>query len=235
MASSEDIIRENLAAVRFEIAEAAQRSGRSIDDVHLIAITKYVGAAEVNLLVRQGCRRFGESRPQAFWQKRDSFQDHQLEWHFIGHLQTNKVKRTVADLALLESGDRMRLLEAVNEARRELGQSLDILLEVNISGDTAKHGFAPNDLARNLPQIANLDFIRVRGLMGMASFDGGRERARRDFEALRVLRDSLLGQAPDSIVLEHLSMGMSRDFDIAIEEGATMVRVGSRLFTGIAQ
>jgi pyridoxal phosphate enzyme (YggS family) len=148
-------------------------------------------------------------------------------------LQRNKTRRTLPLVTLLHSGDSLRLLHELNAEAALLDRQVDVLLEVNISGEEAKHGFAPTELAVALPAVAEFSALQIRGLMAMAALEGGPDRARRDFAALRELRDRLLRECPPNIELSELSMGMSDDFAEAIEEGATIVRIGSALFEGI--
>lgn len=233
MSSIADRLRENLSHVRQRIAEAERRSGRPSGSVQLVAVTKYVGPDVIGVLVELGCRQIGESRPQDLWRKAEQLRDKQVQWHLVGHLQRNKIKRTIPLLSMLHSGDSLRLLEAVDAQAASLGRSVPVLLEVNISGEPAKHGFAPHEMRDVLPRLAELRHLDIRGLMTIAGLEGGLERARRDFRALRQLRDELSAVAPRSIQLAELSMGMSGDFEVAIEEGATIVRVGSALFEGL--
>ena len=224
----------NLARVRQQIAEAAVRAGRKPDEVRLVGVTKYVDVEMTRALFEAGLADLAESRPQELWNKGELLKELPIRWHAIGNLQRNKVERTLPLISLLHSGDSLRLLEAASAAAVKQGRVVQTLLEVNISGDEAKHGFAPHELASALPAIASLPDVKVRGLMAMASLEGGNEQARRDFAALRKLRDSLLADCPPQLELRELSMGMSGDFIEAIEEGATIVRVGSALFEGIA-
>ena len=225
-------LRENLDRVRAAIAEAAAASGRSTADICLIGVTKYVDLKTTQALFDLGCHDLGESRPQLLWNKAEAMQSQSPRWHMIGHLQRNKTKRTIPLLSVLHSGDSLRLLQAANEDW-DKPEPLATLIEVNISGDNAKHGFAPDEIETALRQIAALSNLKIVGLMGMASLEGGRDQAQQDFAALRQLRDRLQANCPDEISLEQLSMGMSHDFDLAIREGATMVRVGSSLFEGL--
>ncbi len=226
-------LHENLARIREQIATAAQRAGRSAGDVQLIGVTKYVSADVARELVATGLHDLGESRPQELWRKVEALPDPQIRWHMIGHLQRNKLRRSLPSMALLHSGDSLRLLEGVNAECASLQRKQSVLIEVNISGDANKHGFQPDEVAAALPTIAALPNLEVVGLMTMAALEGGVDRDRRDFAALRELRDRLQPQLPPSIDLRELSMGMSDDFEAAIEEGSTMVRVGSALFEGI--
>jgi pyridoxal phosphate enzyme (YggS family) len=226
-------IADNVARVRERIAAAADRAGRSADDVQLVAVTKYVGPDEARALLAAGCLDLGESRPQELWRKAEVLRDEAVRWHMVGHLQRNKVRRTLPMISWLHSGDSQRLVEAVAEAARQSSTRLPILLEVNVSGETAKHGFAPDELERCLPGLLGLPGIEVRGLMAMAAYGSTGESARRDFVTLRELRDRLQRQVPAGVSLDHLSMGMSGDFEVAVEEGATIVRIGSLLFEGL--
>ncbi|MEQ8790884.1 MAG: YggS family pyridoxal phosphate-dependent enzyme [Pirellulaceae bacterium] len=226
-------VSENLARIRETVAASAVRGGREAEAIQLVAVVKYAPLEAVEALVAAGCLDLGESRPQQLWQRAEHFADKPVRWHFIGHLQRNKVRRTLGHVHLLHAGDSPRLLEAVNEAAQSLDQPASVLIEVNISGDANKQGFAPEDVEPLLPRLAELQHLRVRGLMAMASLHGGRDRARADFAALRKLRDGLRGNLPPGVELDELSMGMSDDFDIAIEEGATIVRVGSALLEGV--
>jgi pyridoxal phosphate enzyme (YggS family) len=151
----------------------------------------------------------------------------------IGHLQRNKARRTLPLVTLLHSGDSLRLLETVEEWAAEMGRTTDVLVEVNVSGDATKHGLAAGEVEPLLPRLAELSHVRIRGLMAMARWGGTLDEARADFVRLRELRDRLLTSCPPQISLQELSMGMSGDFEVAIEEGATLVRVGSALFEGV--
>lgn len=229
----EQRIASNLAGIRQRIGDAARRSGRVAADVTLVAVTKYVGLPETQALIDAGCTDLGESRPQELWAKADAVDDPAARWHLIGHLQRNKVRRTLPLTWLIHSGDSLRLIGEIDRLAADGGGPARILLEVNISGDTTKHGFAPGDVEPALPELAGLKHVAVLGLMAMAGRDGDLSAARRDFAALRALRERLTVNCPPQIALEHLSMGMSHDFEVAIEEGATMVRVGSALFEGV--
>ncbi len=227
-------IRENLAKIRGRIAEAAGRSGRAAGQVTLVAVTKFVGEAEIRALVAAGCTILGENRPQQLWDKAARLADLPIRWHLIGHLQRNKARRTLSLVAMIESADSPELVQALDRHAGELGSRVPILIEVNVSGDAAKHGFTAESAARFLPDLGNFEHVDVRGLMCMASLEGGLDAARRDFARLRELRDRLRADCPERVRLEELSMGMSGDFEVAIEEGATMIRIGSALFEGVA-
>lgn len=225
---------ENLETVRRRIAEAARRAGRDPAQVRLVAVTKYVSAETVRRLVEAGCRALGESRPQQLWAKAAALADLPIEWHLVGHLQRNKVLRTLPLAAWIHSVDSVRLLETIDRAAAELALRPKVLLEVHISGEATKQGFAAEELEGVVAEAARFAHVEVRGLMGMAGLEGGLDAARRQFARLRALRDRLRQVCPSSIELAELSMGMSGDYEAAIAEGATLVRVGSALFEGIA-
>jgi PLP dependent protein len=225
-------IRDNLTRVREKIAQAANCSGRPANSVILVGVTKYVEPAIARLLVEAGLTDLGESRPQELWRKAEALSDLAVQWHLIGHLQRNKVKRTVPLVAVFHSVDSKRLLQEISDAVA-VPSHCDVLLEVNISGDEAKHGFKPHEIEPLFPEIFKLQNVFVLGLMTMAGLDGGADRARREFAALRELSEQLKPKCANNIVMNELSMGMSGDYEVAIEEGATIVRVGSALLEGL--
>ena len=228
-----DKLKANLAAVRQRIDEASRKSGRDATAIRLIAVTKYVDHQITRALIEAGCQDIGENRPQMLWDKADKLADVDVNWHMIGHLQRNKVKRTVACSHLIHSVDSKRLLTAINDTGRETNTMVNVLLEVNVSMEPAKKGFHSDELPEALAFVSTLEFISVNGLMCMAGLGGDADEARREFSSLRELKEKSQASSPDNVDLAELSMGMSRDFEMAIEEGATMVRVGSVLFEGI--
>ena len=228
----EKLIAENVAEIRARIARAAERSGRTPDRIALVAVTKYVLAELIRPVAAAGCCELGESRPQQLWEKAELLADLPVRWHLIGHLQRNKVRRTLPLTVLIHSVDSRRLLAAIDQEAGDAGP-VRVLLEVNVSGESAKFGFQPDEIEPLLAELPNFANVSVRGLMCMAGLEGRPDDARREFAALRQLRDRLRPSCPKGVVLDELSMGMSGDFEAAIEEGATIVRVGSALFKGI--
>jgi len=226
------VVHANVERVREQIAAACRVAGRSVDDVTLVGVSKYVGSAETAALVRAGCTVLGESRPQLLWSKTEApeLAGLPIEWRMIGHLQRNKVDRTVRAAAAIDSVDSLRLLKAVNDAAAAAGKTLAVLLEVNESGDAEKHGFAPDELPAVLGELGAYANVQVEGLMTMAAREGDHDTARHNFAALRELRDRV---ATPDLPLRELSMGMSGDFHEAILEGSTMVRIGSALWEGL--
>ncbi len=227
-------IAENLRQVRERMDAAAVRSGRRGEDIRLVAVTKYVGPAEIRALVAAGCTVLGESRPQQLWERAEQLADLPIRWHLVGHLQRNKIRRTLPLVAMIHSIDSPRLAKAIEQTAGELSLRVPVLLEVNASGEAAKGGFAPDEIEPEMGKLAECRHLEIRGLMCMAALEGGLDTARRNFAALRTLRDCLRANCPTGIALDELSMGMSGDYEVAIEEGATIVRVGSALFEGIS-
>jgi hypothetical protein len=232
MSDLADRVSDNLARVRRQMADAAARSGRPAEAVKLVAVTKAAGEPAIRALVQAGCHDLGENRAQQLWDRAARLADLPIRWHMIGTLQRNKVRRTLPLVQMLHSADSPVLVEAVDRIAAELSLRMTVLLEVNVSGEGSKHGFAPASVEAYLDKLARLEHVEVRGLMCMAGLEGGVERARRDFVALRELRDRLRPNCPERVSLDELSMGMSGDFEAAIEEGATIVRIGSALFQG---
>jgi pyridoxal phosphate enzyme (YggS family) len=199
--------------------------------VTLIAVTKTVGAAEIGALARLGTTDFGENRTAALAEKRAALVDSGLRvrWHMIGRLQTNKVRRALPDIDVLHSLDRPSLMDALDaELGKGDGPPLPAFLEVNVAGESAKSGFAPEDVASALAAARRTPRLSVRGLMTMAPLSSDPESSRPLFRRLRELRDE--ARALGYLELLALSMGMSQDFEVAVEEGATHVRVGTALF-----
>jgi PLP dependent protein len=215
-------IEQNLKRVRERIREAAERTGRAADSVRLIAVTKTVGLQEIHCLHDLGVREFGENRIEVARDKTPHF-DKPATWHMIGNIQRRKCPDVVDLFDCVDAVDRVTLALALNKRCEGRGEPLPILIEVNVSGEESKHGLSPDELPWALEELQNLENLRVDGLMTMAPFVDDPEQARPLFAALRAQAEKL--------GLSELSMGMTNDFEVAIEEGATQVRVGSALFT----
>lgn len=221
----------NLAAVEQEVVAACQSAGRPRDSVQLIAVTKSAPEACLPVLATLGVTAMGESRPQQFARRTQLVPA--VEWHLIGHLQRNKIDLVLPVAALIHSVDSDRLFAALSAAAAKQQRRLPILLEVNVSGEASKSGFTPADVLERIQTWTADPHLDVRGLMTMAPLDDQPETARPVFRGLRTLRDELRSRLSDPAALPELSMGMSGDFAVAIEEGATLIRVGSRLFQGL--
>lgn len=230
-ASSVDDFRHNLAAVHARIHAACLRVGRDPNTVQLLPVSKTKPEQSLRLAYAAGCRLLGENKVQEAYQKWESMQDlDDLQWSVIGHLQTNKAKLVARFATEFQALDSLRVAEALDRRLQEYGRSLDVYVQVNTSGEESKYGLAPEQVADFLQALPNFSALRVRGLMTLAIFSDEAERVRQCFILLRNLRDQLRQSAPAGISLDELSMGMSGDFEIAIEEGATLVRVGQAIF-----
>ena len=212
--------------VERRIAEAARRADRSPDEVTLVAVSKTWPVDVIAAALEAGITDLGENRAQELKQKVAMLGD-RPRWHFIGHLQTNKVRSVVDSVVLVHSVDRFGLAEAIARRASALGIIQDVLIEVNVAGEASKHGAEPQRVPALAEEVAALDGIRVRGLMTMAPFTDDPEDSRPHFAALRELGATLQMRLPEATLL---SMGMTRDFEVAVEEGATLVRVGEAIF-----
>lgn len=235
----QNIINQNWQRVCLQVDHACQAVGRDGSSVKIVGVTKYVGAELIAPLIEAGCRTIGENRPQSLWQKREWLEIHKKEtagstqWHLIGHLQRNKVRRTLPLVDAIQSVDSLRLAREVSQQAEELGLCVQVLLDVNLTQDSTKTGFLPEQLRRDLGELIQLPGIDVRGLMAMSTLDASTSQVRSDFCRVRQFRDELVTRAGGEISLSELSMGMSGDFAEAIAEGSTCVRIGSHLWTGI--
>lgn len=236
--SSEEIpaekIASNLARVRNRIAEAALRSGRKSESVTLVAVTKYVGLSEIRALHDLGIRDFGEARVQDVEKKAKELASLGLTWHLIGHLQTNKADKAAKIFSRVHSVDSLRVAQAINKEREKAKlPPLPCLLEINVAGEANKFGLAPQlpEISELLKNCSELNAIKIEGLMCMAPHSDTPEPTSRPvFKKLRELFDQANASGAYPNPLTELSMGMTQDFDIAVEEGATLVRIGSALF-----
>ena len=224
-------VKERLGSVRARIEAAALRSGRQASDITLVAVTKGAVAALISEACESALVTFGENKVQEAGEKIAQLNRPELQWHFIGHLQSNKVKSAVSLFHLIQSVDTVRLAEKINEEALAAGKIMPVLLEVNISGEEQKYGFSAEEIYTKLEPIAELPNLKVMGLMGMAS-EGDAEQARSQFKKLKGLFSVCRGMKKNAGTLEmkYLSMGMSDDFEIAIEEGSNMVRLGRAIF-----
>jgi pyridoxal phosphate enzyme (YggS family) len=218
-----------LADVRRRIAAAAARAGRQGDDVRLIAVTKTWPAETVQSLIEQGIRDFGENQIQEALDKIGRFHDRRLHWHFIGHLQSNKCRFVPGNFDWLHSVDSEKIARRIAEAAEHAERVINLLVQVNVAGDPAKHGVSSTDLFALIDRILAMQSkaIHLRGLMTLGYRRAGEDAARRTFAGLHGLLDQCRSRFGDSFT--ELSMGMSDDYELAVEEGATMVRVGTAL------
>lgn len=230
-------IAQRLHAVQQECVDAARCAGRNADAVRLVAVTKTHSAEVLQAAIAAGVSEIGENYLQEAAEK-----FHQLGWtstthvvapvirHAIGHIQTNKARLALQWFDVIETVDSLHLAERLNHLAQSMERKVSVLLQINISKDAGKYGFFAEEVEGVLPKMAKLAHIQVNGLMTIGRYEADPEAARGDFTALRLLQEQLMINCPPSIHLNELSMGMSHDFVVAIEEGATLVRVGSRLF-----
>lgn len=226
----QDRLKVNFAEIQNRIEQACQRSGRSSKEVKLIAVTKYTPMEIVAELISLNRTDLGENRPQQLVERSQQLSG-KFSWHLIGQLQRNKVRAVLPHVEMIHSVDSIRLLEQLDRIAAELQIRPSILLQVNISEEEAKSGFSVFQIKKNWETISKFESLNISGLMTMAPQTSDESTLRYSFGGLRELRDELNSQA-NLIQLNDLSMGMSSDFEIAIEEGATYIRLGSSLFAG---
>ena len=231
--SSVSSVVNNLAAVRERIAAAARRAGRGPEEIALMAVSKTFPPEVIREAYNAGQRLFGENRVQEFADKAGALRDLAgVEWHMIGHLQSNKAAKAAELFSAVDSVDSLRLAEKLNAAAQKLNKRLPVLIEINVGGEAAKSGTAPDspELEQLLAAAPSLEALQIRGLMTIPPFTEDPQLSRRYFRSLRELRDQTAARRLPGISLDVLSMGMSHDFEVAIEEGSTCVRVGTAIF-----
>jgi PLP dependent protein len=221
-------LQQRKSDVEHKVQAACDRAGRARDDVQVIAVTKYVSLATTGAALEAGLNHIGENRWQDVQPKWEAYHD-KATWHFIGHLQTNKVKDVVGKFAYIHSLDRLSLAKELEKKAAAMGIVVQVFLQLNISGEETKHGLEPDKLFDLVREIKSFEHLRIVGLMTMAPYEAEPESTRPVFRGLREWRDRLNAEGILDYEVPHLSMGMSNDFEVAIEEGATWVRLGSIL------
>ena|SRR5579872_5470051 len=225
----QEMLAANIATVRAAIAEAAQKAGRDVDEITLVAVSKTKPVEMVKIAYNLGVTDFGENRVQDALPKIADFHPAGLHWHMIGHVQSNKVNKIVGQFDSVQSVDSLHLAQLLQQHAEELGIRLSVLLQVNVSGEKSKEGIALADVVAVARQIVALPQLDVQGLMTIAPLAEDAEEVRPVFRGLRELRDTLRDELPQC-GWHQLSMGMTDDFAVAIEEGATIVRIGRAIF-----
>ncbi len=225
---SELAVIENLKIIRENIANAAMKSGRSEADVQLMAVTKTVAPELVNVAINNGVRLLGENRVQEFLDKRESYLDAEVQ--FIGHLQTNKVKYIIDKVSMIQSVDSVKLAKEISRCAQKINKTMDILVEINIGEEASKSGTSPDYAFELTEQIAELPNISVRGIMSIPPICDEKTQVLKYFSQLHQIFVDIKGKNIDNVYMEYLSMGMSQDYEAAIEMGANIVRIGSALF-----
>ena len=223
------MVKENLKEVEENIVQACKRAGRDREEVTLIAVSKTKPVAMIEEAIDYGMKNFGENKVQEMTEKMDTISE-KLNWHLIGHLQRNKVKYIVDRVYLIHSVDSLRLAQQIDEEAKKKDVVCNVLIEVNIANEESKFGVSKEELKNLLDEIKNLTNVQVKGLMTIAPFVDDPEDNRKYFREMHKLFVDMSHENADNIKMEILSMGMTGDYQVAIEEGATMVRVGTGIF-----
>ncbi len=222
-------ISENLAVIKSNIKRAAEVSGRTEDDILLLGVTKTVDIDRIKTLMNCGVKTLGENRVQELTSKYEVIGD-DAEWHLIGHLQTNKVKYIIDKVKLIHSVENVKLAEEINRQALKHNKVMDILVEVNVAGEESKFGVSPDEVGNFIDEISKFKNICIKGLMTVAPFVENTQENRKYFAQMRKIFVDNKVKKVDNICMEYLSMGMTNDYEVAIEEGANIVRVGTGIF-----
>ncbi len=222
-------IQQNINQIQKRIEAAAQRSGRKKEDILLLAVSKTIDVERIKEAVACGLKELGENKVQEILEKYEPMGE-EVKWHLIGHLQTNKVKYIIDKVKLIHSVESLKLAEEISKRAKKANKVMDILIEVNMAAEESKFGVAPKDTLSLIQKIALLDNICIRGLMTVAPFVENSEENRECFRRMKQLSVDINAEKIDNVYMDILSMGMSNDFEVAIEEGATIVRVGTSIF-----
>ena len=229
----QSLIKENIEVVRRRIKKAATKAGRNPSDIKLIAVTKNVEPQNIIEAIEAGVVDFGENRVQELLNKANIIEeksDKNIKWHMIGHLQTNKVKYIVDKITMIHSLDSLKLAQEIDRKAQKLGKTIDVLIQVNIAEEVTKFGLKKYEVLDFVQMVGSLKNIKVKGLMTIAPFAENPEQVRFVFSGLRKIFIDICRKNINNIDMKYLSMGMSNDFEIAIEEGANIVRIGTAIF-----
>ncbi|MCK5100275.1 MAG: YggS family pyridoxal phosphate-dependent enzyme [Desulfobacteraceae bacterium] len=223
-------IKENLETINNEISNSAEKRKRKPEDITIIAVSKKHSIETIHKGIEAGIKTFGENYINEAVSKIDQINNDSLSWHFIGHLQSNKAKFAVKYFDLIHTVDTIKLATEINKQANKINKIQDILIQINISEEESKSGIKSDEACLLAEKISSLEHIRLKGIMGMPPFSPDPENARKYFKELKKIKEQIDKQNIPSVTIEHLSMGMSQDFNVAIEEGSTMVRIGTKLF-----
>lgn len=223
------MLKENIELVKGNIKRVANKSGRAYDDITLLGVTKNVEVSKINESTKYGIENIGENRVQELNKKYGSLNDN-IKVHMIGHLQRNKVKDIVGKVDLIHSLDRISLAKEIEKRSKKIGVITNTLIQVNTSGEKSKYGISPKDIYELLKEIEKMDYIRVLGLMTIAPHTDNKEVIRNTFKDLRRIMEDIKQDAYKNINMKYLSMGMTNDYEIAIEEGANIIRLGRAIY-----
>ena len=233
MEKKREIIKQNLDKLYKRMDDACLRVGRDPKSVKLVVSTKYVDTCVTGILLENGLVEFGENRVQDAEEKIKTLDDGSITWHMFGHLQRNKVKKALKIFDLIHSVESLRLAKEINKEAVKLEKRAKILVEVNVSGEEAKYGLTPQEALSFIKEVSKMEGLQVEGLMTMAPMVEDQEVCRPIFKGLMGVRDEIESQGFDNINMNTLSMGMTLDFEAAIEEGSTLIRVGTAIYKGI--
>ncbi len=222
-------IPRNIGLIKERVSRAAEKSGRKPEDITILAVTKTVGADRIREAINEGLADLGENRVQELIEKYPEFDD-SVRWHLIGHLQTNKVKYIIDKVKMIHSLDRIELAEEINKRAEKLQKTMDVLVQINVARENTKFGIDPGDAVEFVKRVAQFKNVKVKGLMTIAPFVEDPETIRWVFSSLRKISVDMSKEKIDNISMDYLSMGMSNDFETAIEEGANIVRIGTDIF-----
>lgn len=227
-----DSIEHNIREVQKRIQRACRSAGRDTDSVTFVLATKTVPAKHILEASSFGYNIVAENRVQEAEEKLEARGDrwHELEWHFIGHLQSNKVNKVIRFASMVQSIDRMKIVRKMDRRLKKVDQSMDMLIQVNVSGERSKYGIDPSSVIPFIEKAASFDRLRIKGLMTIGLFSDDWPKVRSGYRLLRAIRDEIDARNIPGVEMKHLSMGMTNDFEIAIEEGATMIRPGRAIF-----
>jgi len=224
------MISENITAIRGRISSACIRAGRKPSEVTLVAVAKTFPGVAVREAVKAGVTDIGENYVQEALRVRDEINEEQIRWHFVGHLQRNKVRSIVSWIHMIHAVDTVPLIAEIDRLALQAGRVVECLLEVNTTGETSKHGIPPHRVMETAKAMWGYENVRLVGLMTIGPFAENPEASRPVFQHLRQLKDEVASIAHGNIAMQHLSMGMTTDFEVAIEEGATLIRIGTAIF-----
>ncbi|MEW6097181.1 MAG: YggS family pyridoxal phosphate-dependent enzyme [bacterium] len=224
-------VKENLENLQNRIKEAAQKVARNPDEIELVAVTKLVDINQIREAINAGINIIGENRVQEAKSKFSQLKTYDVKWHLVGHLQRNKVRDAIAIFDMIQSVDRIELADEIDKRAGQVNKMIDILIQVNVSGEESKFGVSPSSTIGIIQQIAKFKNIRIKGLMTIAPLVSKSEDVRPYFMELAKLMDKIARQKIENVQMKYLSMGMSNDFEVAIEEGSNMIRIGRAIFT----
>lgn len=227
-----ELVTQNVLQVKERIRKAAEKAGSDWEKIKLVVVVKNVEILAIKEAIRAGIRDLGENRAQDLLRKLPHL-PLELSWHFVGHLQTNKVRQVIKFVELIHSVDSITLLQEIDKRARQLEKNQDILIEVNVSGEETKFGISPDKILPFLKEAVGFNSVRIRGLMTVAPLVEDPEEVRPIFAGLREIYEQILQAGIVKRGFDYLSMGMTNDFEVAIEEGANIIRIGTAIFKGI--